>query len=109
MDNTCTSRLINIAGLVKTKTKSLVAFFLLFLLLGTSTYAQQNRTVQPAKNQGSNSINAGKDGTGLLTKVDDYDNGIDAMLKKYDKQIYFTQNKGQWPSHIRYKADFKFG
>jgi gliding motility-associated-like protein len=46
-----------------------------------------------------------------LTKVSpDVSNpAIDAMLKKYDKQIYFTENKGQWPSNVFYKADFTYG
>jgi gliding motility-associated-like protein len=105
MNNTYTSQLIDIVGLVKkVKAKSFMAFFLLFLAFSTTSLAQQNRTVNPA-----GSINAGQKGEGLLTKVDSYDNGVDAMLKKYDKQIYFTQNKGQWPANIRYKADFKFG
>ena len=31
------------------------------------------------------------------------------LLNYYDKQIHFTENKGQWPSDIYYKADFKLG
>ena len=31
------------------------------------------------------------------------------LLKNYEKKIYFTQNKGQWPSNILYKADFPMG
>ncbi len=34
---------------------------------------------------------------------------IKNMLNYYDKQVYFTQNKGQWDSKILYRADFKLG
>lgn len=104
MNKPYTSQHSYIAGLIKSNTKALMVFLFLLAFLNTTVFAQQNRTVNPA-----GSINAGQKGEGLLTKVDNYDSGVDAMLKKYDKQIYFTQNKGQWPANIRYKADFKFG
>ncbi|HNQ61986.1 MAG TPA: SprB repeat-containing protein, partial [Bacteroidia bacterium] len=31
------------------------------------------------------------------------------MLQHFDKEIYFTQNIGQWPAHVLYKADFPLG
>ncbi|TAH42166.1 MAG: hypothetical protein EYC69_06425, partial [Bacteroidetes bacterium] len=31
------------------------------------------------------------------------------MLQHFDKEIYFTQNQGQWPEHVLYKADFALG
>ncbi|HTB31991.1 MAG TPA: hypothetical protein VK808_08205, partial [Bacteroidia bacterium] len=34
---------------------------------------------------------------------------IKNMLNYYDKQVYFTQNKGQWDSKVLYKADFQLG
>ena len=34
---------------------------------------------------------------------------IQGMLKYYDKQIYFNENRGQWPSNVLYKADFHLG
>ncbi|MCB0508061.1 MAG: hypothetical protein KDD21_07175, partial [Bacteroidetes bacterium] len=42
-------------------------------------------------------------------KEDDLDKSVKEMLNRYDKQIYFTENKGQWPENVIYKADFKFG
>ncbi|UPT68689.1 MAG: hypothetical protein M0D57_08725 [Sphingobacteriales bacterium JAD_PAG50586_3] len=45
----------------------------------------------------------------LGSKVDAHNSGIDEMLKKYDKQIYFTQNNGQWPAEVLYKANFTYG
>ena len=34
---------------------------------------------------------------------------ISSMLNFYDKKIYFTVNKGQWPDSVLYKADFPLG
>ncbi len=34
---------------------------------------------------------------------------IKAMLNYYDKQVYFTENKGQWADTVFYKADFPLG
>src|SRR5262245_14755789 len=34
---------------------------------------------------------------------------IKNLLNYYDKQIYFTGNKGQWPANVIYKADFPLG
>ncbi len=34
---------------------------------------------------------------------------IKNMLNYYDKQVYFTQNQGQWDSKALYKADFPLG
>jgi gliding motility-associated-like protein len=31
------------------------------------------------------------------------------MLNYYDKQVYFTENHGQWDSKVLYRADFKLG
>ncbi len=31
------------------------------------------------------------------------------MLQHFDREIYFTENRGQWPAHILYKADFPLG
>ncbi|MBP6335292.1 MAG: hypothetical protein KA444_07455, partial [Bacteroidia bacterium] len=31
------------------------------------------------------------------------------MLQHFDREIYFTQNVGQWPAHVLYKADFPMG
>ncbi len=46
-----------------------------------------------------------------LKKIEekDLDNSVKEMLNRYDKCIYFTQNNGQWPSHVLYKADFRYG
>lgn len=37
------------------------------------------------------------------------DPAILSLLKNYEKKIYFTQNKGQWPGHVMYRADFPMG
>ena len=34
---------------------------------------------------------------------------VKAMLNYYDKQVYFTENSGQWDSKVLYKADFQLG
>src|SRR5271170_7577676 len=39
----------------------------------------------------------------------DNDAAIQKMLEHYDKQINFTENKGQWPVNVLYKADFPLG
>ncbi|MBX7182984.1 MAG: hypothetical protein K1X82_12800, partial [Bacteroidia bacterium] len=31
------------------------------------------------------------------------------MLEHYEKQIYFTQNAGQWPANVLFKAEFPLG
>ena len=31
------------------------------------------------------------------------------LLEFYEKQIYFTENKGQWSSDIHYRAEFPLG
>ncbi|HNY54746.1 MAG TPA: Ig-like domain-containing protein, partial [Chitinophagales bacterium] len=42
-------------------------------------------------------------------KDDEIEASVKQMLNKYDKQIYFSENNGQWPEHVVYKADFKYG
>ncbi|HRH57976.1 MAG TPA: Ig-like domain-containing protein, partial [Chitinophagales bacterium] len=42
-------------------------------------------------------------------KDDEIDKSVKEMLNRYDKQIYFTENKGQWPENVIYKADFRYG
>ncbi|MCC6583325.1 MAG: hypothetical protein IT271_06455, partial [Chitinophagales bacterium] len=42
-------------------------------------------------------------------KDDEVEKSVKEMLNRYDKQIYFTENKGQWPENVIYKADFKYG
>ena len=39
----------------------------------------------------------------------DNNSAIQKTLQYYDKQIYFTENKGQWPKEVLYKADFALG
>jgi len=34
---------------------------------------------------------------------------IKSLLNFYDKQVYFTENKGQWPANVIFKADFPYG
>ena len=43
----------------------------------------------------------------LAEKADNPD--IESMLHYFGKQIYFTENKGQWESTVLYKADFPLG
>ena len=33
---------------------------------------------------------------------------VKSLLEFYEKQIYFTENKGQWSSDIHYRAEFSF-
>ena len=47
-----------------------------------------------------------KGGNGKTTELSP---AMKDLLNYYDKQIYFTENKGQWPTEIYYKADFKLG
>ena len=42
-------------------------------------------------------------------KSSDISPDIKNLLHYYDKQIYFTQNQGQWPSSVVFKADFPLG
>jgi gliding motility-associated-like protein len=67
----------------------------------------------PGKNIGSKGVTPPVKlaGNGNLVKVDSsaIDPKISALLKFYDKQIYFTENKGQWPDTVLYKADFPLG
>jgi len=37
------------------------------------------------------------------------DNSVEDLLKYYDKQIYFTENKGQLTEHALFKAEFPYG
>jgi len=110
MNNTYTSQLIDIVGLVKkVKAKSFMAFFLLFIAFSTTVLAQQNRT--GIVNNGTPSAFTGNDGRNL-TKVDlntDQGADIESMLHKFDKQLYFTQNKGQWLGDVKYRVDFPLG
>src|SRR5205085_2850937 len=46
---------------------------------------------------------------GLSKKNINDNEAIKSVLKYYDRQIYFTENKGQWPTHILYRADFPLG
>ena len=34
---------------------------------------------------------------------------VKSLLEFYEKQIYFTENKGQWSSDIHYRAEFPLG
>ena len=42
-------------------------------------------------------------------KEEEIDPSVKEMLHNYDKKIYFSENKGQWPANVIYKADFKYG
>ena len=42
-------------------------------------------------------------------KEEDLDISVKESLNRFDKEIYFTQNQGQWPENVLYKADFKYG
>ncbi|HNM31858.1 MAG TPA: SBBP repeat-containing protein, partial [Chitinophagales bacterium] len=42
-------------------------------------------------------------------KDDELDQSVKQMLNRFEKKIYFTQNDGQWPENVLYKADFKYG
>ncbi|MCX6292579.1 MAG: SBBP repeat-containing protein, partial [Bacteroidetes bacterium] len=41
--------------------------------------------------------------------MENVSNDMKDLLNYYDKQIYFTENKGQWPELVRFKADFPLG
>lgn len=42
-------------------------------------------------------------------KEDEIDQSVKEMLNRYDKKIYFSENKGQWSEEVVYKADFRYG
>jgi hypothetical protein len=41
--------------------------------------------------------------------TDKVSDDIKEMLHNYSQKIYFTENKGQWPDNVLYKADFHLG
>ncbi|MFN8283149.1 MAG: Ig-like domain-containing protein [Chitinophagales bacterium] len=42
-------------------------------------------------------------------KEEDLDKAVKEMLNSYDQKIYFSENQGQWPANVKFKADFKYG
>ncbi|HRI34507.1 MAG TPA: hypothetical protein PLD02_12205, partial [Saprospiraceae bacterium] len=42
-------------------------------------------------------------------KEEDIDKSVKEMLNSYNQKIYFSENKGQWPTNVKFKADFKYG
>ncbi len=84
--------------------KELSAFLVSSLIYSTAIYAQVNSGAEPANGSVDPLSNA------VLSKAaPDNSADIQKMLQYYDKQIYFTENKGQWLGHVIYKADFPLG
>src|ERR1017187_9604050 len=97
----------HLSGRVK-KEMSAVLFGACTALYSTALSGQQVQTNALTQVPGG----FGAQPNGIVAKAAPWAGGksdIQKMLQYYDKQIYFTENKGQWPEHVLYKADFTLG
>ncbi|MBP7496096.1 MAG: hypothetical protein KA792_00325 [Bacteroidales bacterium] len=81
----------------------IAAFFFLFVF---NCYSQSNAG---HKNIRKENIKATSVIPNALSELNHSEPIMDDLLKSYQNTIYFTQNKGQWPDSILFKADFNLG